>query len=368
MKVMKRELQIVDTHTHTDPDAKLSGCFCKVPFNEFHIYRDGYVSNCCFSWLPTELGNVHSQTLLQMSENAISQRIKESVQNGRFNHCNSSFCPSLNQVLHDGSLTWPLEPKETFKKIHSTELHKHFRIYLSFDFSCNLTCESCRIEKVYFDRQNASPELLATYERVREQIQELLEKGYQLDLNITGSGDAFASPLYYELMSELPQTKNLNLSISTNGTMMTEKKLNLPTKNQIRTIFVSVDSCRPETYAKLRRGGKFEHVQSNLDSLNQMVKSNFFSNFYWQINFIVQNDNFQELGDFVDWSKRYDTLHSVAFSKILDWKHLSPAIFQEKAVWMKDHPNHQSFVERLQDRRLRDQRVILGNLSEYLRQ
>ena len=147
---------------------------------------------------------------------------------------------------------------------------------------------------------------------------------------------------------------------------MTEKKLRMPTKNQVRTIFVSVDSHRPDVYAKIRRGGTFEHVQANMDALDQLVKKNFFSTFHWQINFIVQNDNFEELGDFVDWAKRYETLRSIMFTKILDWKHLTPAAFNEKAVWMINHPNHRSFVKQMQDPRLKDPRVILGNLSEYL--
>jgi MoaA/NifB/PqqE/SkfB family radical SAM enzyme len=363
-----RDLLKTDNFTHKDPTGCLTKYFCRVPFNEFHIYKDGFVSNCCFNWLPTEIGNIHTQTLHQILENEISKKIQASVRDGSYSYCNSTYCPSLQSLLTQGQVNWPLELNSEFANLHPKFLSQRIKIYLSFDYTCNLSCESCRNEKIYFDHKTAPPDLLKTYSRVAEQISELLEKGFFVEVNITGSGDAFASPLYYELMTNLPATENLALHISTNGTMMTEKKLNMPTKDQIRHIFISVDSCDPDRYAKIRRGGVFKHLETNLDALDQMVgRSQFRKLENWQLNVIVQRDNFFELGEFVDWAKRFKTLNSIFFTRILDWQHLAPAVFKQKAIWMKDHPEHEEFVAKMQDPRLRDSRVILGNLSEFLR-
>jgi molybdenum cofactor biosynthesis enzyme MoaA len=364
---MNREPFRSDNFLHSDPEKRLQKTFCRVPFNEFHIYRGGFVANCCFNWLPTEIGNIHQNTLLELSENAISQEIQKSVKTGAYNFCNSAYCPALNTLLHENRRTWPLEELSTFEETYKNKLHKKIKLYLSFDYSCNLWCESCRNEKIYFDRKNAPPELLQTHDRVTEQIQQLLENDYDVEVNITGSGDAFASPLYYEMMCKLPQTNKLSLHISTNGTMMTEKKLGLPTKDQISTVFISVDSCRPESYSKLRRGGNFVHLQSNLDAFDQMVSEKQFASLQsWQLNVIVQAGNYRELGEIVDWSKRYKTLQSIFYTKILDWGHLSSSSFKEKAVWLPEHPDHADFLTKIQDPRLKEPRAILGNLSEYL--
>lgn len=363
---MARDLRLKDDFKHLDPNNFLKDCFCKVPFQEFHIFRDGYVSLCCTAWHPTEVGNINQQSLLEISNSPLAKKIRESVQNGQFNYCNGSLCGAMNAVLHDGRKIWPLEDKSDFERIHADDLSKKIKIYLSFDDTCNLACESCRKEKIFYDKRSATPELLATYEKAQTQIIELLDHGYSVDLVVTGSGDAFASPLYYELMCSLPETNKLGLYILTNGTMMTEKKLNMPTKKQIRMIVVSVDSCIPDRYSKIRKGGNFEYVQNNLDHLDRIVQTDFPSSFLWQINFIVQNDNYQELGDFVEWSNRFKTLNSIQFSKILDWGHLSSSAFGSKAVWIPDHPEHLNFLAKMKDPRLKNPRVILGNLTEYL--
>lgn len=365
---MKRELHLQDKFVHVDLSGKLKNVFCRIPFNEYHIYNEGYVSNCCFNWLPTEVGNIHDKTLLEIQQNLISKKIKASVQNGEYNFCTSQYCPHLNQFLSTGQNSWPLEPNDKFPQIFSEQLEKRIKVYLSFDYSCNLTCESCRTNKIFFDRKSAPPHLLKTYDRVSEQIAELLENDYFVEVNITGSGDAFASPLFYELMCNFPVSDKLDLHISTNGTMMTEKKLNMPTRNQVKTIFISVDSCDPENYAKIRRGGIFKHVEANLDALDRMVLDRRFPSLKnWQLNVIVQYDNYKELGDFVDWSHRFKTLNSIFFTKILDWQHLSQEAFKQKAIWMPEHPEHQEFLIKMQDPRLKENKVILGNLSEYLR-
>jgi molybdenum cofactor biosynthesis enzyme MoaA len=365
---MSRELKKTDNFAHVDPEKRLQQVFCRIPYNEFHVYDGGYVSNCCFNWLPTELGSIHDQTLLEISENVISQQIQRSVREGEYNFCTSSYCPHLNRLLSTGEFSWPLEKNSSFERIYAQELRRKIKLYLSFDYSCNLSCESCRSQKIFFDRKTASPLLLKTYDRISSQIAELLANGYQVEVNITGSGDAFASPLFYDLMCGFPVTDKLEIHISTNGTMMTEKKLNMPTKDQVKTIFVSVDSCIPDSYAKIRRGGVFKHVEANLDALDQMaLRGEFPSLKNWQLNVIVQYDNYKELGDFVDWSRRFKTLNSIFFTKILDWEHLPPQAFDHKAVWKPTHPEHAAFLAQMQDPRLRDRRVILGNLTEYLR-
>jgi MoaA/NifB/PqqE/SkfB family radical SAM enzyme len=359
--------KVFDKFEHQDPEGLLNSHCCKVPFNEFQIYRDGDVANCCVSWLPTYIGNIHVQSILEISKSEILRRIQNSVRGGDFKFCDSKVCPSLSSLLNERRKIWPIESKVDFDRIIEGELKKKFRLYLAFDPSCNLSCESCRVEKIFYDRSTAPSKLLSTYARLAEQVQELLDAGYLVDLNITGSGDAFASPLFYDFMCRLPQSDRIGLYISTNGTMMTEKKLNMPTKDLIRMILISVDSCIPESYAKIRRGGTFHHLQANLDALDRLVESKFLPSLHWQLNFIVQRDNYRELGDFVDWAKRFKTLKSIFFTKILDWGHLSSEIFNSKAVWKPDHPEYDLFLKQIQDVRLKSPNVILGNLSEYLK-
>lgn len=361
-----RKLFLNDSFNNSKIETKLSKVICQIPFNEFHIYRDGYVSNCCFNWLPTEVGNIHQNSLLEILKSKIQIEIQNSVQNGKYNFCSSDYCPFLNNYANTNHHDWPLASHDDFKKIHSDHLIKNIKIFLSFDYSCNLFCESCRNEKIYFDKTTAPELLLKTYDRVNEQIQELVQAGYNLEINVTGSGDAFASPLYYEFMKNLPETDQITLHLSTNGLMMTEKKLDVSFKNKIKKIFISIDSCTDEIYAKVRRGGQFKYLAANLFALDKMISDGKLPNLDCvQYNFIVQTENYQEMGDFVDWCYQFKNFQNIFFTKILDWQHLTKEQFFKKEIWNVQHPEHQNFLKVMTDHRLEKNKVSLGNLSEY---
>jgi molybdenum cofactor biosynthesis enzyme MoaA len=348
--------------------SELKKVFCQIPFNEFHVYDGGMVANCCFDWLPKSIGNIHEHSFLELRDGLVAKQIQDSVRDGSYSFCSLQNCPHLSQHLSGQSPQWPLQKNENFDDLLQKQLSKSLKIYLSFDYSCNLFCASCRNEKIFFTRAQAPPALLKTYERVASEVKALVQQGYQLEINVTGSGDAFASPLSYEFMNELPKSDLVTLHLSTNGTMMTKSKLEGAFRKQIKKNFISVDACTKSTYEKVRRGGSFAQLEKNLVDFDQLVLEGFFPALdFWQLNYIVQQENYHEMADFVSWTRQFRTLNAIFFTRILDWKHLPAGRFEQKAIWMSSHPENQKFREILQQSCFNDSRVILGNLTEFRR-
>ncbi len=364
MSMILRQLQ--STRYVNDPKLlkPLKKVRCAVPFTEFHIYENGFVSNCCFSWMPTEIGNIQDVSLLEMLEKKTSLAIQESVSNGSYEYCSTENCPVLSNYLYTGQIKDPLVRNDLLHTVTLTS--RPIRIFLSYDKSCNLSCESCRNEVQLLTETSAPPELVQIHRRVSEEIRALLDAGYAVEVAVTGSGDSFASPLFFNLMVNLPHSNRLGIKILTNGTMMTAARINQINPDLVQYVSVSVDAARAETYKKIRRGGHFSLLEKNIKDFDRMVSEKSFRNFHgWEVNFIVQSDNYREMGEFVDWSDQFKSLNSVSFLMIQDWGHLAKDHFAKKAIWMKDHFEHQNFLEALQDPRLARKRVSLGNLHQF---
>src|SRR5690606_12426885 len=102
------------------------------------------------------------------------------------------------------------------------------------------------------------PRLKQVHEAVFRNIEELRQAGFALTLNITGSGDAFASPLYSRLLRELSYDPRLKLELQTNGVLMEESKFTPAMFQMLRFLAVSVDAASKPVYDQVRRGGNFE--------------------------------------------------------------------------------------------------------------
>jgi MoaA/NifB/PqqE/SkfB family radical SAM enzyme len=333
-----------------------------MPFGEIH--------HCCPTWLPHNLGDITKISLLEAFHGPLSTDIRRSIEMGEFKYCDKKLCPYLSQYLNLGEIRSPIHDKETEVSVidhYSMEKSRRVLVMLNYDMSCNLRCPSCRNEAIIFTEENMPPRLRAINEAVLRNIRELKEAGYWLHLNITGSGDAFASPLYYKMLSEMEFDPKVKLEIQTNGVLMDASRFTEPMFKMIRFLTVSVDAATKGTYEKVRRGGSFERLLKNLDWVDgALLSGQFHQRVFYKVNFIVQKDNFHEIVDFARWILKYRSVTEIWFNLIADWGHLSKDEFSERAIWMKDHPLHAEFLRVVRDPVLRDPRINLGNLSTYV--
>jgi len=71
------------------------------------------------------------------------------------------------------------------------------------------------------------------------------------------------------------------------------------------------------------------------------------------------------MGDAVELANRLETT-GFYFGRITNWGTFSAEEYEAKAVFQKAHPLHEDFLVAMQDPRLRDERVNIGNLIDFL--
>ena len=353
-------------------EAKLKEHACIVPFKHIEIHSQGHVSACCHTWLPTWVGNFLTDSVDEVLNNLGRKRIQEDMRVGEFSHCND-LCPQLNTFLNGGDFYWDIIP---IKKLDETLEYATMNVGFSYDLSCNLQCPSCRNNLIVWRPDDPNDEdgqrIKKIHEKVKDLVNVLLTQHKIVNLNITGSGDAFASPLYWDYLVELasqPVPENLRLTLKTNGVMMTEENWNAikPLWPIISYIEVSIDAATEPTYQVVRKNGNFKKLQKNLVILDQLIaRGNFPALTNWQTNFIVQKDNYVELTDFVKWQLTFESKPLIWTNLISKWYHMTDEKFKYMAIWQDDHPEKQALVEILKDPVYKNPQLKLGNLTSLL--
>jgi|TARA_R110000822_G_scaffold309012_1_gene437744 sulfatase maturation enzyme AslB (radical SAM superfamily) len=129
-------------------------------------------------------------------------------------------------------------------------------------------------------------------------------------------GDPFASNIYRYFMSNTPIKTNIGYSILTNGLMFEEHRGVLANiMGKLKVLGVSIDGASKQTYEKLRLGGRWDKIKSNLQS---MADSKDKYDFWFRFHVVVQQDNWWEMKDMVELAESYG-VDEIYFSKIQDW-------------------------------------------------
>lgn len=208
---------------------------------------EGHVFVCCPSWMKKPIGNLNKQSIDEIWNSSIAQEIRQSIHDGSFRYCDKKLCPYIVGNLLGTKSQAPADLIEVVKNEQVVLENRPSKIMLTYDQSCNLSCPSCRTEKIShspgtapFIESNSYTSLIEN-----EFIHSLGDK--PLRLNVTGSGDPFASTAYIQFLEGIDGSKfpNLVIDIQTNGVLLTPlmwermKKLH---KN-LGEISVSIDAA-----------------------------------------------------------------------------------------------------------------------------
>jgi len=354
---------------YSDPDKKLSYLACKVPFIHIEIHTHGQVSACCHTWLPVWVGNVLQESPQQVVDNVERLRIQNNMREGNFSDCNDQ-CPQLASILNGGDKHWAIIDRI---KLDEALKHSTIEIGFSYDQSCNLQCPSCRNNLIVWDPEDITDvngqRIRQIHDNVKDIISILLSKGHSVNLNITGSGDAFASPLYWNYLLELAGRElsdKIRVNLKTNGVMMTLENL-----EKIRNLWpyigfieVSIDAATEETYKIVRKNGNFKRLKKNLVDFDNLVTQKCFPSLNgWQSNIVVQKDNYKELKEFVEWQLTFKSKPRIWTNLLARWYHMDDANFNRMAIWQDTHPERSQLVEILRDPVFHNSQIDLGNMS-----
>lgn len=329
------------------------------------IYEEGKVYSCCSAWLPTPLGNLKKSTVAEIWNSHTSQMIRESILDGSFRYCNHKVCPfiqenslpSLEEARQDINLREIIDNKLT----RLDQLPSF--INLCNDASCNLACPSCRVEKINYPKG-------IEFEK-RQHLQDKITQDLfaqpndrHFTVNVTGSGDPFASAVFRNFLYQLngEDFPNLQINLQTNGVLLTPRNWQRMHKihKNISTILISFDAATEDTYNITRRGGNWSWLLKNTARLGELRKTGEVN--FLRLDFVVQHANYKEMPQFVEIAKSLNA-DGVAFSMVLDWGTWSMKDFAKQCIWNKDHEEFDEFLEVLKNPVFDDPFVSFGNLT-----
>lgn len=344
----------------------LKGRICPLPFASMELHLDEGTYVCCPSWMKKSIGNFYQNDILDIWNSQSAQDIRASILDGSYRYCNHEVCPHIL----GGTLPtfWQLDKAiQDDVENEKTILNRPPQsVMFTFDSSCNLSCPSCRPEK------NSLTADSPVYKKLNELCHSITEKllkdpNAHVRVNISGSGDPFASLAFRHYLEQIDGEKHPNLifDLQTNGLLFTPlmwQRMSKIHKN-IGKVHVSIDAATAETYSIVRRGGKWETLLENMEFMSKLRQEGKFP--FFQLNFVVQQKNYREVPDFIRLFLKYKP-DSFYYSKIDDWGAYPPAEFPHQCVWEENHPDYEHFLSVLADPILSHHKVTLGNVTPYV--
>lgn len=346
-----------------DSKYNLEGRFCTKPFLELHVLESG-TYQCCASWLTKSAGDLNDADWEAVWNSDAAQAVRASIHDGSYRHCNKMACPAIQSgslpTKEEVATRWPsvanlIAERETAMAAGPADVN------LAYDLTCNLSCPSCRTQKIAADEATRQ-----RYDRLQERAILPMLRGAKT-VFITGSGDPFASKNFRRLMEKLTPDEypDLRFRIMTNAMLFTPREWDrFPAlHNRVHALQISIDGASKETHELLRRGARWEIMQHNLRFAASLLEQGLIERL--MLSFTVQTENFHEMGDGVALANALNA-NIIYFGKITNWGTFSADEYAAKAVFVPGHPQHQAFLQSMADPRLRSPRVQLGNLAEFL--
>jgi tetratricopeptide (TPR) repeat protein len=322
----------------------LSDKFCPMPFTHLATgYKGDAFACCCPAWVPFAVGNVLDAPSADAVWNSdVAAEIRRSVHDGDFSYCSRTLCSyiaaqklPLKAEINDPRLRRYIDERSVILE----EVPQ--MVQVNHDPSCNLACPSCRTEII-----TAKAEEQDLYaESARRVILPLLRKvnGYSY---ISGGGEAFASKHYRSILAALNRTEypELYLYLITNGQLTTaERWRQFPDLlEMIGILSVSIDAARGETYERLRHPGKWPPLMKNLELIAEMRRSESIRRF--EINFVVQEENYREIPEFVELGTRLG-VDSIWFQRLTNYGAYAEGAFAKADVTSPAHPKHPELLD-----------------------
>ena len=347
-----------------DPKYTLLGKICPAPFVQLDVLERS-THQCCASWLQTSAGDLSTTEWKDVWNSENAQAIRASMFDGTYRFCNKGACPKIqaNDLAPAAELASQSEFWSDVIANARTELAQGPEILnLAYDRTCNLACPSCRKERYAADDAER-----ARFDDMQERKILPMLKNAKL-VFVTGSGDPFASKNFRRLMEQLTveDYPDLKFQIMTNGMLFTPAQWNrFPALHRRTAILkISIDAATGPTHELLRRGARWPVMLENMAFAGELTAAGLVDHF--ELVFTVQAENFREMGDAVDLARQVGAT-GIYFARITNWGTFTNEQYADKSVFLPTHADHIEFLDRMQDDRLLDPIVLLGDLSPFVR-
>lgn len=352
----------------------MKGKICLQPFTNIDIQSNNDLRLCSESWMPMPVGDFGKNSIREVWNNDMVQRVRRSILDGTYEFCDWHQCPFYCNEAHylytreelddpklDHYRPWILYIKEEKTEIGIAPANYN----MAYDESCNLECPSCRNSlKIYSSGYEYEKRKI-----IQEKfLKELDEIGFENigRVNLSGSGEPFVSKVFRDFLFNFDGNKyrNLAVNIQSNGVLFTPQNWERMNKIQgnIEEVIISLDASTEETYRKIRCNGDFGKLLENIEFLARLRKENKIRRL--MLAYVVQWLNFREMKDAVAIGKKFG-VDLFIFNLLNDWRSWTNEEFEANAVWKEYHPDYREFIETLRDPMFADPKIDLGNMIEY---
>lgn len=252
-------------------NTKNPSIICHAPFSNINFEQGGNATACCYNRKHV-LGKFPEQTIKQMWFGEKAEELRNYIKAQDFNHGCELCAQQINSYNFENSRLKGFDEfaeEETFQyKIKQKLGFKKATYPKCFEFEidniCNLECVMCDGKFSSLIRQNREnlPPIVSPYndafvEDVASYIPYLQEAKFL-------GGEPFLTPLYYKIWDKIIELNpNLNISITTNATVLT-KKVKSTIESLNTHIILSIDSINKSTYEQIRLNANFEKVWKNI--------------------------------------------------------------------------------------------------------
>ena len=331
---------------------------CSYPFERMEITHNGDVLVCCGHWLPTIVGNFISSPVNDVLNSVKARKIRESVTDGSYKYCNHLECPLLNQdrLQRRERLTDPRIAQAVASG--RFEVEGVDSLTFGLDLTCNLSCPSCRTDRIIEKPSEANEKAQA----VETKLYPLLPTVKVLHIN--PSGELFASKPSRRVLELIDDERcpDLFLEIISNGTLFTEREWNRYPNihDKVWSVRISTDAATKDTFEKLRRLGRYEIFMENMKFLSRLRSSGRIGLLYFS--FTYQLDNFREMRDFAAFTSSMNGDFAI-FERLQNMGAFSEEDFRQKAVHRPEHPLYNDFLAAIDHPMFRDARRVIHDFD-----
>ncbi len=335
--------------------------FCHIPFTTAAINPGGDVHQCCALMVPVRSGNIYSDESWDDIWNSdAAQEVRASIHDGSFRYCSRVHCHLMNSATLPKRQTIQDPWLKSIIDNATIRLDGPVRsVDLGHDETCQLSCPQCRIHLLVAkgkERQRLEVAKDTVILPLLENVEEVI---------ITNGGDPFASRHYRQILRAIDKDVHSNLEsiiLITNGLLFTEREWDeMENIHHLDIkVAVSIDAAQVDTYASVRRRGDFVRLRENLKFIAGLRKSGKISQF--EIRFVVQEENYREMPDFVALGQELD-VDVVVFTKLANVGTYKQAEYAGRAICEPEHPRHQNVIRVLQTPIMRWDRVHFTNLE-----
>ena len=192
-----------------------------------------------------------------------------------------------------------MNPMESAPYGFGDRLTAEFPSQINLDITevCNLACTHCPHPDFKASEHYAARYLdPALNEKLVNEVR-LHGRGRTKYIRYTSNGEPLVHPKSYDMIEHAVRHSGVYVTLTTNGTIMNEKRTRRLLDAGVHLIDISIDAFTPETYARIRVGGDLEVTRGNVQRLLSWVRDAG-SKTKVVVSFVEQPENRQEAQPF----------------------------------------------------------------------